>query len=332
MDVLSHNHGQVKNGVEERLARPLPGGLSSALDSLSRSVLARVGGGLSYVPYWTAQEKSHANYEVTAWDGASLVEFKSLSERVSRYKRGGRRRGLVKGLSDKSQARLWKWLDRVRRVALMSAQFTTLTYPADYPSARASKRDLKVFLQRLGRAYPGASGLWKLEPQQRGAPHYHLLVMGLGHLDAAAWSRWLLWVARAWYEVVGSGDVRHLVAGTSSERVKHPRAVGGYMAKYFSKKSDFEDEAPGRYWGKFGDLAAHLGDAVVFDATGSQVADMWRVADKLRLSVARAKVDPDRRAAAIARARRRRNSRGSRWYVCSVEVLMRYFLEGVLRS
>jgi hypothetical protein len=70
----------------------------------------------------------------------------------------------------------------------------------------------------------------------------------------------------------------------------------------------------------------------VFDATGAQVADMWRVADKLRLSVARAKVDPDRRAVAIGRARRRRNSRASRWYVCKVEVLMRYFLEGVLRS
>ncbi len=309
-----------------------PDAPASALDALSRSELARVGRGLSYVPYWTAQDRKHPKYEVTAWDGASLVEFKLLSDRVTRYNGAGRRRGVVKGLSDKSQARLWKWLDRVRTVQLVAAQFTTLTYPANFPSARASKRDLKVFLQRLARAYPEAKGLWKLEPQERGAPHYHLLVLGLGRLDDEAWRVWLMWLATTWYEVVGSGDIRHWAAGTSSERVKHPRAVGGYMSKYFSKKQDFEDSTPGRYWGKFGDLGSCLGDAVVFDATGAQVADMWRVADKLRLSVARAKVDPDRRAVAIGRARRRRNSRASRWYVCRVEVLMRYFLEGVLRS
>jgi len=66
----------------------------------------------------------------------------------------------------------------------------------------------------MKRAHPEAAAIWKLEPQQRGAPHYHLLLFGIEFIPHQVIARW-------WYEVVGSGDKRHhLVAGISIEAVK----------------------------------------------------------------------------------------------------------------
>lgn len=61
--------------------------------------------------------------------------------------------------------------------------FVTLTYPAKFPTVSRAKRDLKVFQQRLIRRFPGSGGIWKLEPQERGAPHYHLLIWGFQPLN-----------------------------------------------------------------------------------------------------------------------------------------------------
>jgi hypothetical protein len=206
----------------------------------------------------------------------------------------------------------------------------TLTYPRNFPAARDSKRDLKVFKQRLLRAFPELAGLWKLELQKRGAPHYHLMLFGL-QSGREEWIKFRLWVALNWYQVVGSGDIMHWQAGTSVNKVKNVKGFKSYLSKYLAKDVEFED-APGRCWGVIGSIEQYEGDAVVFDASGGQVADMWRVADKLRLASARQVKNVDRRRVAVGRARRRRNSIASRWYVCRVDVLMRYFLEGVLRS
>jgi hypothetical protein len=62
------------------------------------------------------------------------------------------------------------------------------------------------WLRRYSKGRCGA--IWKLELQDRGAPHFHLLIFGLRYLPAAL-------LARRWYEIVGSGDVNHLSAGTS---------------------------------------------------------------------------------------------------------------------
>jgi hypothetical protein len=63
-------------------------------------------------------------------------------------------------------------------------------------------------------------------------------------------------VAEAWYAIVGSGDVRHLWAGTRTEALRNPRSVGGYAAKYAAKR--LQKEVPdgftdvGRFWGVWG--------------------------------------------------------------------------------
>ena len=58
-----------------------------------------------------------------------------------------------------------------------------------------------------------------------------------------------------WYEIVGSGEPRHLAAGTGVETVKSSRGVFYYASKYMAKVEDDparEYESIGRCWGIMG--------------------------------------------------------------------------------
>jgi hypothetical protein len=126
--------------------------------------------------------------------------------------------------------------------------FLTLTYPREWSGDwHRWKRDLDVFLHRVHRKFPHAGAVWKLEPQRRGAPHFHLVVCGVPHLGKA-------WLSRAWYEVVASGDERHLRAGTQVQAVQSHRGVISYAAKYATKGAEAPEgwqEGVGRWWGTF---------------------------------------------------------------------------------
>lgn len=90
-------------------------------------------------------------------------------------------------------------------------------------------------------------GIWILEFQKRGAPHFHLFTEGYLHF---------LEVREAWYRIVGSGDPKHLEAGTRVEELVKKHAAGAYAAKYASKHA--QKEVPedfrnvGRFWGSWG--------------------------------------------------------------------------------
>lgn len=121
--------------------------------------------------------------------------------------------------------------------------FITLTYPADYPTNyRIYKEHLRVFGIYLQRAYPRASFVWRLEFQKRGAPHYHLLAYNVPMSGKKLYS-FRAWIAQTWYEIVASGDEKHLHAGTSSERMRSWRQVARYVSKSVAKVSPSMDAA-----------------------------------------------------------------------------------------
>lgn len=156
-------------------------------------------------------------------------------------------RGSVRGFTKASRHRMLQFFQTIDREKCGMPLFVTLTYPGEWPgNAKWWKRDLEVWLARLKRARPGAWAVWRLEPQRRGAPHYHLLVFGLAVLAKE-------WLSRTWFEVVGSGDQRHLRAGTQVQRVESWRRVIGYAAKYLAKEVSELPRAwqrgVGRWWG-----------------------------------------------------------------------------------
>ncbi len=157
-------------------------------------------------------------------------------------------RGTVKGFSPGSRRRLMKLVSSVdRRTHSTRPLFMTLTYPPEYTEDwQQWKRDLDGFLKRLRRRWPVSCIIWRLEMQERGAPHYHLLIFGVRFIP---WQ----WVAKAWFEVVGSGDPGHLAAGTEVRAVRSWHGVMHYVGKYLAK-SDKQDlpAGCGRAWGIVG--------------------------------------------------------------------------------
>jgi hypothetical protein len=127
--------------------------------------------------------------------------------------------------------------------------FVTLTYPKNYPGEwHKWKAQLHHVMVRLGQKFPMFGAVWKLEPQKRGAPHFHLLVVGVPFIAKE-------WLSRTWYDVVGSRDEKHLRAGTQVELARSHRGVVSYAAKYVAKRqalpADWQDGV-GRWWGMVG--------------------------------------------------------------------------------
>jgi len=182
---------------------------------------------------------------------------------------GGGRRGAISGFSRASRLRLMRLIAGVRRDANLPC-FVTLTYPDRFPSCARAKRDLKIFLQRLRRRFEGAGAIWKLEPQARGAPHYHLLVWGVDEIDLVCWT------VRAWHEIAGDGDPNHLAfhSGQLSgsrlcvEGVRSWRGVWAYASKYLGKTfvvAEWGDKWTGRFWGVCNRSGIPFGETIRLD-------------------------------------------------------------------
>jgi hypothetical protein len=101
----------------------------------------------------------------------------------------------------------------------------------------------------------------------RGAPHYHIVVSG--SVDAADMSR-------AWYRIVGSGDVLHLLHGCNVLPVRPGAALMSYLAKYMGK--EWESSLPtGRCWGLWGSVPQVVDATVSFLSRSSYVAFLRRL-------------------------------------------------------
>lgn len=148
-----------------------------------------------------------------------------------------------------------------RRLAFVASNTTvplrtmiTLTYPGEYPSdGKTVKLQLRQFLTWLQKETGGCDYLWFLEFQQRGAPHFHILTDWPLPRARANKVLWYGKVAKKWYDLVGSGDLRHLQAGTRTETLRSKEGGARYAVKYAQKmKQKNVPEAyqdVGRFWG-----------------------------------------------------------------------------------
>lgn len=154
----------------------------------------------------------------------------------------------------------------------------TLTYPGDWetvaPSADDAKTHLRRFHERLRRLYkrldlPDPPGLWKLEFQRRGAPHFHVyLACPVGKVRMAGeMVTFATWVSHAWAAVVDHPDFderrKHLSAGTGVDfaegaRCSDPKRLAVYFTRHNvkgSKSKEYQHRVPdawcgaGRWWG-----------------------------------------------------------------------------------
>jgi len=179
---------------------------------------------------------------ITIAKGANYVRF----DPIKKPKRQGRHaygiRGRVVGFSAASRRRLLHMFNQIPKEAHTKAVWIDLTYPGKYPGFKECKRHLDAFSKRIRRKYPACVVFWRLELQRRGAPHFHLMVYGVKFIPKA-------WLSLAWFMIVGSGDMRHLRAGTRVGRIKSFRQAIGYASKYIAKNESYQAQTEGRAWG-----------------------------------------------------------------------------------
>lgn len=207
--------------------------------------------------------KTHISPFITFYRGASYIKTSRghTKEVTARGKRGH-----IKGFSSASRRRLMQTISKIRLDADLPL-FVTLTYPGEFPNPHTSKNHLDTLDKRIGRVFPDLGFIWKLEPQKRGAPHFHLLVWGEETRTAARampavpepQTSFREWLPRAWFDIAGAGDENHLLwhlgllSGNNThcvQRVNSFRGVWAYAAKYLGKTFEIPGwEAAGRFWG-----------------------------------------------------------------------------------
>ena len=169
--------------------------------------------------------------------------------RVAKHERGN-----IQAFSFRSRSRLMKKIAQISKHHL--PVFVTLTYHNNFPTDfQEYKYDLHHFFARLRAHFPGFGAIWKLEFQDRGAAHYHLLLFGC-ELDAASKV-----IPEIWNSIVAPGDRHHLLfhLGELSgslpcvQAIRSWRGVRSYASKYMAKE-DQSIHRPGRYWGVCGQV------------------------------------------------------------------------------
>ena len=158
-------------------------------------------------------------------------------------------RGRITGFSAASRRRLRRTVHALDRST--DALFVTLTWHEERPTPEEAHAALDRFWKRLTREHPGLSAVWKMEPQDRGVPHFHLIVYGTNFLPAQS-------LSRMWHECTAERSTQHRLAGADVERIQRGRdgKLMAYLSKYMGKEIDGWPDAggpawehPGRFWG-----------------------------------------------------------------------------------
>jgi len=213
------------------------------------------------------ESKNHSTLVIERYKADVKIQFHT-DYSAPTHKVGGKRKQIYQ-LSDRSVRNLKFYL---RNLMHLMDSISTVTYPDDFPwDGREIKRHFDNLGKRLARK--GIKYISVMEFQERGAGHFHIFTTK--PVDRQ-------WIAKAWYEIVDSGDEKHLKAGTSVQyiveeddprlhsdraRYKAERSKGNrnakrnyisrseaisYMVAYYKKESQKEVPfglyKPGRFW------------------------------------------------------------------------------------
>lgn len=168
------------------------------------------------------------------------------------------KRGKCHGYGESPRRRMRERVHAIRRDA--TGLFLTLTYQDKRPSPERVKKDLEAFWAWLEREYNGEhvqniSCIWKMEPQERGMPHFHLIVYGVPFIPVQK-------ASRRWHEITNQTGDAHRKSGVEIETaVNQDGRLQGYLAGYMTKMHDHWPGAEpgdewwdtGRWWGKKGE-------------------------------------------------------------------------------
>ena len=178
------------------------------------------------------------------------------------------KRGKITRFSKRSRRNLLSLVSKLDKSAVSpdDVLFITLTTPAvGWMSicGKGWKQRLNNFLTQLRKKYKdiGLCGIWRLEFQERGAPHFHIVSYNVSYIDHD-------WIAEKWNKIcspnLGEKAIKdHYNAGTQVERARYWGKVNQYFSKtmaYVAKDETWKRQSQdaslvqwmetfGKHWG-----------------------------------------------------------------------------------
>lgn len=186
-------------------------------------------------------------------------------------------RGKVTAFSRKSRKRLLEFFARTAQTNKPRV-FLTLTYPSNMNDARTGKAHLRAFLERVRRKFPQSSAIWRIEYQERGAVHFHILFFSLPFWKVES-------IRKVWSEIIGEENPRIQI-----ETIRSKRGSTFYVSKYVAKVTDaalvslsnLPYSHEGRHWGYFNKPQIPMQELHLFEVLGDFKAfwDLRRAIDR----------------------------------------------------
>lgn len=166
--------------------------------------------------------------------------------------RGGGLRGSITTWTSASRLRWMRTLSRVQWSAMPHPLWITLTYhrpdgswPDDpYP-------DLHAWLHEIQARYGHMHYVWRLAWQDRGAPHFHIILWPPSPTSYYTNVHYQHSLALLWHDRVDPTSQSHRTYGTKIEPLESYRHAARYISRYVAKEDPRESPHPGvRRWGR----------------------------------------------------------------------------------
>jgi hypothetical protein len=207
---------------------------------------------------WSRGEGSEALPVIRIYPGAVEIGRGPNPEKFVpvEKKKLGWTRGRISSFSSAARRRMIHLLSKVDKTKLGNPLFLSFTYHKNYQD-RDVKRDLNTFLKRLRRFAPGCQWIWRLEPQKRGAPHFHIIVWSALEGEDLSTDGNIEAQCSMWHELVDPSNPWHERYGAKAVQFYDERGVSIYLSKYVAKSEREEDglgEDVGQRWGHSQDL------------------------------------------------------------------------------
>tara|TARA_B110000438_G_scaffold63777_1_gene64300 strand:+ start:2547 stop:3548 length:1002 start_codon:yes stop_codon:yes gene_type:complete len=185
--------------------------------------------------------------EYSRFQNCFKVQVPEQKEKIPPWilqKRKQTKRGKVQGLSRSARKRLLFLINSFGEVP--NAFFVTLTVRDWKDDYKLWKKWLNNTLVGLRYHFPSVSGIWRLEFQKRGAPHFHLILFPKDNSPIEEIRDVL---TKYWTKSIS--DVTYKKRKVQVEKVRDIRKSNFYLAVYSSKDAqDRKDIPTGRLWGK----------------------------------------------------------------------------------
>ncbi|MDP8267364.1 MAG: hypothetical protein P9L97_01430 [Candidatus Tenebribacter davisii] len=173
-----------------------------------------------------------------------------ICDSISKTQIGGTRQAIIT-FTARSRKNLIDKLSSLDRDIITSsgAAFLTLTYANRYPTDKDAKIHLRSFMRRLERVVGRKLGfVWRLESQERGAPHFHLLIFGWKKTKSG-WPLTFIQFQNLWVDTIGFlywdySYVQPLCPYLRINFIREFKALMCYVSKYVAKIEQFSDDPP----------------------------------------------------------------------------------------